>query len=211
MPGWIKVYRSTQRNWIFENAEYFRAWVIILFEVNVIYKKNLIDGELIDCDRGQKTYSISTWVGKFGMWWSPQKVRTFFKLLEKDKMITLEGLRKTTRLSVCNYLTYQDVQQADNKQTYTEITNSQRQYKNDKNEKNEKNEIYRSFSNLKITGEEVEILKEKFNLTNNEIDDWIDKVENWPGHKKKTSLKLTLSNWINKDFKEKEETVSSFL
>ena len=43
-----------------------------------------------------------------------QQVRTFFKLLQLDEMIELEGLQYTTRLTVCNYGRYQDSQQTAN-------------------------------------------------------------------------------------------------
>jgi hypothetical protein len=66
---------------------------------------------------------LAEWVKTFGKKWTIQRVRTFFKLLEKDQMISIKGLRKTTRLTVCNYNTYQKQQQTDNKQ----ITGRQQQ------------------------------------------------------------------------------------
>jgi len=106
--GWIKLYRSIRKHWIHRNPNYFRAWCDILMETNHEPNKDLIGGQLIDCDRGQKIYSLQTWKKVFGEGWSIQKVRTFFKLLEKDNMIITEGLKNTTRLTVLNYKTYQD-------------------------------------------------------------------------------------------------------
>ena len=121
MKGWIKTHRSIQEHWIFTDAEKYRAWMIILFSVNFEPKKQLIQGELIECDRGQSLFSLKTWSNKLGAKWSIQKIRTFFSLLEKDKMIRIEGLQKTTRLTVCNYDYYQEEQHTDN----TQITRSQ--------------------------------------------------------------------------------------
>jgi len=121
MAGWIKTYRAIQDHWIFSDAEKLRAWMIILFTVNFEDKKQMIEGEIIECKRGQSILSLNSWAEKFGRKWSIQKVRTFFNLLKKDKMITTEGLRKTTRLTVCKYDTYQDEQQRDN----IEITHRQ--------------------------------------------------------------------------------------
>ena len=61
--------------------------------------------DLYDCKRGQSIQSLKTW----GYNWNVSKdtVRNFFKLLEKDRMIILENLKKTTRLTVCNYDSYQ--------------------------------------------------------------------------------------------------------
>jgi len=117
MCGWIKTHRAIQDHWIFADAEKYRAWMIILFAVNFETKKQLIDGELIECKRGQALFSINSWALKFGDKWSVQKVKSFFKLLKKNGMIQTEGLRKTTRLTVCNYESYQNDQPANNLQT----------------------------------------------------------------------------------------------
>lgn len=140
MSGWIKLHRQIRNHWVFRNANYFKAWVVIISEVNHQSSKVLIEGELIGCKRGQSINSLATWVNILGDDWTIQKLRTFLKLLEKDGMINTEGLRKTTRLTVCNYDSYQSEQQADNKET----TNSQQadntQLTTNKNVKNEKEE-----------------------------------------------------------------------
>jgi DNA replication protein DnaD len=131
--GWIKLHRGIKDHWIWEKDEYFKAFVTIIIECNHTDQKILIDGELLECKRGQKIYSLSTWARVFGKHWSIQRVRTFFALLSRDAIIEVEGLRKTTRLSLVNYETYQGEQQTAN----TQPTRSQQQLKNDKNEKNE--------------------------------------------------------------------------
>ena len=82
------------------------AWETMLLLVNYEPSKTMIHGILYECDRGQSLLSIGTWADKF--LWSIKQVRTFFKLLEKDGMIAVEGLRHTTRLTICNYGLYQD-------------------------------------------------------------------------------------------------------
>ena len=120
MSGWIKLYRSIRDHWVFQDADYLRAWCIILMKVNHEPKKVLIHGQLIECGRGQSVLSVESWVEEFGVaYWSRQKVRTFFKLLQDDDMIMLEGMKKTTRLTVCNYDTYQDYQPTANQQPTT--------------------------------------------------------------------------------------------
>ena len=117
MSGWIKLYRSIRDHWVFQDESYFRAWCIILMKVNHEPKKSLIHGRLVDCERGQSLLSLQSWVEEFGVnRWSIKKVRTFFKLLENDGMIITEGMQKTTRLTVCNYETYQDLGQTKGKQ-----------------------------------------------------------------------------------------------
>jgi len=118
MSSWIKIQRSIRDHWVFDNADYFKAWITILIEVNHAKRGVVIKCTPINCERGQCAYSVKTWVDKFGKGWTPQKVRTFFKHLVNDGMITVEEVFKiTTKLTVCNYDTYQSNQQTDNKQT----------------------------------------------------------------------------------------------
>lgn len=133
--GWIKLYRSIKKHWIHENPLYFRAWCDILLEVNHEGKKVLIENELIDCKRGQAVYSLDSWRDVFGKnEWSMQNVRTFFKLLKNDGMINTEGLRKTTRLTVINYDTYQGEltnRQHENQQTANKQLTTTKECKED--------------------------------------------------------------------------------
>jgi phage terminase large subunit-like protein len=117
--GWVKIERSIMQHWIWTDANYFKAWATIVMRANYETKMVMIDNELIECKRGQVLYSFQSWAKLFGKDWSIQKVRTFFKLLEKDGMIVTEGLRKTTRLTICKYDLYQEKQHTDNKQITT--------------------------------------------------------------------------------------------
>jgi hypothetical protein len=124
MEGWIKLHRKILDHWLYHDSNYFRAWGIMLFTVNYEKKRVLINGTLVDCDRGQAVLSLDSWVEKFGVSkkagsWTIQKVRTFFDLLEKDRMITRENLIKSTRITICNYVKYQDQQHDNNKQITT--------------------------------------------------------------------------------------------
>jgi hypothetical protein len=141
MEGWITIHRKIKEHWIWDDAVYLKAWLAILLTVNHEDNKVLIEGELIECKRGQSLLSLTGWSKCLGKKWTIQRVRTFFNLLKKDKMIEVEGLRKTTRVTICNYDTYQIKQQTNNK----EITRRQ-QGDNNKQEgltiiKNEKNII----------------------------------------------------------------------
>jgi len=106
--GWIKIHRNILNNWISENDAYFSAWIKIVLNVNFKKNKTLVKGVLIDCERGQSIKSLDTWSKIFGSSWTKNKVRTFFKILESDGMINTENVVVTTRLTVCNYIAYQD-------------------------------------------------------------------------------------------------------
>lgn len=124
MSGWILLHKKIIKNWLNKDP-YFRAFCIMLMEVNYEDKKVEIDGKLYNCKRGQSLNSIQTWVEAFGRPWSRQKVRTFFKLLEGDGIINQQGMRKTTILTICNYDKYQVRQPTANQQTNQQPTNSQ--------------------------------------------------------------------------------------
>lgn len=105
--GWIKLHREITRHWIFENPDHFRAWITILLEVNHCEKTVRIQGHQINLVRGQSAKSLESWGKLFGGW-ERNRVRRFFKELEKCDMIRSEDATKTTLLTVVNYCEYQD-------------------------------------------------------------------------------------------------------
>lgn len=168
MPGWIKLHRDIQDHWINEPKRprtKREAWEDMLMKVNFEEGKFLVRGVIYECKIGQSLQSLETWAKQFN--WTIQQVRTFFKLLENDKMITTEGLQYTTRLTICNYEKYQQSvtdEQQTNQQTnnkpltsqqqaanrpLTTIKEERRRIKNDKEEKECKEypEIFSNFFN----------------------------------------------------------------
>jgi hypothetical protein len=118
--SWIKLYRSSLDHWLFTEYRPLtrqEAWIRILLTVNYDYSKSLIKGQIYECKPGQSLLSLESWARNFV--WSVQQVRTFFKLLEADGMVKTEGLQYTTRLTVCNWDSYQSIatgeEQTDNK------------------------------------------------------------------------------------------------
>jgi len=169
MEGWIKIHRQIQKHWIWNNAEYLKAWIAILMSVNHDSKKVLIHGELFDCDRGQSLMSLQNWVKVFGKNWTIRKVRTFFTLLENDAMICTKGMRKTTCITVCNYDSYQEQRQANDTQTTSRRQANDKQTTTNKNDKNYKNEKNYKEEDIFIS-DEIKKLKEDFERFNN----WLD-------------------------------------
>ena len=138
LNGWIKIHRKLIDHWLFKEHRpktKLEAWLIILLECNHYDSKVLINGTLIDCKTGQSVRSIATWSKEFK--WTYAKVRSFFKLLEKDNMIVLEGFANTTRLSICNYDSYQKTKQTDDKQETSEeqTENNKQECKEEKAQK----------------------------------------------------------------------------
>jgi len=102
--GYIKIFRSLKKHWIWQDEKKLKWWLDILLTVNYTDKKVLIRGILVDCKRGQSVQSLDTWAQS---WRTTKKtVQTFFKLLASDGMLVTESLQFTTRITVCNFDSY---------------------------------------------------------------------------------------------------------
>ena len=141
MEGWIKIHRSITSHWIWNDPLKLKWWLDILITVNHTPAKVNIGMQLYECGRGQSIMSLSNWADRWRV--SKDKARNFLVLLEKDGMITHESLGRTTRITVCNYDSYQGdlhdsqtiAKQSNNGSQTTTHTN-----KNDKNKNNDKND-----------------------------------------------------------------------
>jgi phosphoglycerate-specific signal transduction histidine kinase len=160
MPGWIKIHRQFLDHWLcneYRPLTKREAWENMLLWANYAEVDVLIKGQVIKCGRGQLVYSLETLSEKFN--WSVGATRHFLKLLQKDNMILVEGLKYTTRITICNYDKYQDEQQTDNKlKTFS-------QHSDDKLEATRK-EIKE--------GEEVKKVRSKPNKSADFIDEIVD-------------------------------------
>lgn len=111
MSGWVKIDRRIFDHWIFADAWKFRNWIDLLGLANYNDATVEIGGQLFECKRGQSLHSLTTLSSRWKC--DKSKVRRFLKLLEKDDMIRTENLRKTTRITICNYDSYQMEKNAD--------------------------------------------------------------------------------------------------
>ena len=112
--GWISIHRKLKDHWIYKDNRVFskfEAWIDILLEVNHSEVKTVIKETLFTVKRGESINSLDTWARRWN--WNKSKVRRFLKLLQNDSMIELKNEHKTTRLTVCNYDSYQSQRNAD--------------------------------------------------------------------------------------------------
>lgn len=105
MSGWIKLDRKVFNHWVFSDPWKFRNWVDLIGLVNYQESKFEIGGVLMTCKRGETLHSLKTLASRWGC--DKSKVRRFLKLLESDGMIVLKNETRTTRITICNYDSYQ--------------------------------------------------------------------------------------------------------
>ena len=148
--GWISIYRSIKNNWIFNNDKYFKWWVIMLFEVNHSDKKFNLGYNVMTIKKGQSSNSLRTWAVLFNS--TPKTVKKFFKMLEKDGMITTEiigkGKQSTTLVTIENYSKYQGSEetQRDTLTTTQSTTQGKRKVPTNNNDNNYNNDNKREIS-----------------------------------------------------------------
>ena len=105
MSGWIKIDRKIFDHWLYRDPWKFRNWIDLIGLANFEEHKLEIGGEIFLCKRGQSLRSLQTLANRWKC--DKSKVRRFLKLLERDDMIRIENVKKTTRITICNYDSYQ--------------------------------------------------------------------------------------------------------
>lgn len=104
--GWIKLYRTIQDHWIWENPQYLKWWLDLIFMANHQDRKILFDGELKTVKVGERITSEKKLSERWEV--SRNTVRKFLDLLVKDDMIELSRSRQNgTWYKVSKYAEYQ--------------------------------------------------------------------------------------------------------
>ena len=127
-----------ENHWIWSNERYLKTWIWFLFRANHKPNKLLFSGELIELNRGEFITSLKHISEAANL--TVQETRHFLKLLEKDSMILKNSNTLATKITICNYESYQDLQQTNNKPTTNEQQTNNKQTTTDNNVKNYKNE-----------------------------------------------------------------------
>lgn len=109
--GWIALHRRILDHWVCDKPyNRLAAWIDILLTVNWKDEKVVIGNRILVCRRGESLRSLDTWAERWG--WNKSATRRFLKMLQSDSMILLKNETQTTRLTVCNYESYQEVRNA---------------------------------------------------------------------------------------------------
>lgn len=105
--GWIKLYRSIEDHWLWQNEKfnYQSAWIDLLIMVNHEPKKIKIANSIVEIKPGQRWTSIRQLGQRWQ--WKEEKVLRFLRLLESDGMIYKESNSRGTLLTIVNYEDFQ--------------------------------------------------------------------------------------------------------
>lgn len=108
MERWIKLYDKIREHFIWQNAEYLKWWLDLLFSASYRQKKILINGRVLTLEAGE-FHTSELALSK--RWYVDRKtVRRFLSLLEEQKMVALKKSRADgTTLKILNYAAYQAV------------------------------------------------------------------------------------------------------
>lgn len=117
MVGYIKLFRSVQQHWVWEDKPFSKgqAWIDLLMFVYRFDSKEPIQGQI------QVTKAGSRWTGyrelgeRWG--WSSGKVRRFLKLLESDGMVNIKCNTNGTLVTIVKYGDFQIERNTDDTQT----------------------------------------------------------------------------------------------
>jgi hypothetical protein len=142
MSGWIKIHRSITNHWLYTEKRVFskfEAWNDILLTVNFTDAKTIIKGSLYEVKRGQSILSLESWSKRWN--WDKSKVKRFLNTLQLDEMVVIKSDTVTTRLTVCNYESYQGERNADETQMKRKRNADETQVNTIEEGKKEKKEI----------------------------------------------------------------------
>jgi hypothetical protein len=207
--AWIKIDRQITDHWIWSDPIKLKWWLDIIMFVNFEDKKVLIGNELYDCKRGQSMLSLKSWGERWNV--SKDTVRNFFYLLERDHMIAHENCTKTTRITVCNYDTYQGDLHAKQTQSKRKPNATPTQLKKEEElskdnyicqTKFEKYEKWVKTNCPNVSKLEIQMTEENFNVLTSKYDsqfitDKLLAMENKKDLVKKyKSVYLTLNAWL---------------
>jgi len=133
--GYIKLHRQIRENWIWQDAEYLRAWVDLLFMAEW-RDRDLQDGTV---ERGSLLTSTRELAERWG--WSQNRVIRFLHNLERCTMLTQKRFTQRctskTLLTIVNYSDFQDAPCETNAQTNAHMNAHANAHNNTKKKRNQ--------------------------------------------------------------------------
>lgn len=190
MTGYIQLHRKLMEWEWYTDQKTFKVFLHCLLKAN--FKDNKWRGKTIK--RGQFITSLSNFASETGL--SVKQVRTALDNLES----TGEVGKQSTSVNTCITVIYYDKYQSEGKPSTTpkgkQRANKGQQLNNDNKDKKIIN-IYRSFLHLTLSEEDFIKLNKEY--SKEQIDNILDRIENFDKNTKYKSLYLTAKNWLQKE------------
>lgn len=192
--GFICLFRSIKKHWLWKDPAKLQWWIDILMSVNHTDSKVLIGNNVLWCKRGESLRSLHTWAKDWQA--DLSAVRRFFLMLEKDGMITYKNEGKTTRITVCNYESYNGIRTNEPDERKVKPISMEIVFTNDQKIDFEKfqQRIESEFDSVAEMKEPFTIqqyLKIRERVSEQRIFDLVESMHLWPKLKKRTSAYKT--------------------
>ncbi len=109
MDGWIKIHRKIDRHWIWSNADYLKWWIDLILMAAWEDTEVVHDTHVFTLRRGQMIMSIADLCKRWSK--SRNMILRYISRLENEDMLMREvRYRQTPIITICNYDSYQVVE-----------------------------------------------------------------------------------------------------
>ena len=181
--GFIYLHRKLKSHWIFQESDYLKTWIHLLFDAAYEDGSMLVGKQIVQLKRGQLVFGRKAYGAKIGL--SEGRLRRFLNLLKDEGMIDQQTTNKFSIISIINY---DDYQTHDKQTTIKQLSNDKQTTTN--NKYNKYNKTFRP----KLS-EVMDYFAEKNCLNHAEefFEYWEDK--DWSFYCKKTKTRKEITQW----------------
>jgi len=199
----------------------FEAWLdmLTLARYENSEMSMLIGNTVVKWNRGELVASLRYLAERWT--WSKNKVDSFMKLLEHERMITRRTPKGTSQtiVTICNFDCYNFISDTAGQflgqhEDSTDTTPGQHKDKTNTVNKVKKvnkvnSDIYRAFAHLTLLTDEFDALT-IIGYSQQQIDDVLDAIQNYKRNSNYTSLYLTAKNWLGRPQQPVAQTPKNF-
>jgi len=107
MNGWIRLDRSIQDNFLWQEPEALKLWIYLLMAASLTDKATAFNGQMLNIKRGQLVFGLNAASARLNI--SIRRLRKYLNWFETDDMIDKQVTNKFSIISITNYSQYQDV------------------------------------------------------------------------------------------------------
>ena len=206
--SYIKILRKL-KGW-----EWYKKPNMVHLFIHLLLSANFVKGKFqgIDVERGQFITGIKKLSADTGI--SEQSLRTCLKRLKLTGEITIKSTSEFSLVTIVKYNDYQQYEKESTHKSTHKSTNNQQTINKpsttieEEIKEEKRKEVYRQFKHLEISIIENNKLLE-IGYTQEQINSIYDSIENYANNKKYSSLYLTATKWLNKEYpnvKNKKDT-----